>query len=46
MKMYENELQIDLISNKCLKNRIKNKYKELSKIYNRNTNIVIFRKIK
>lgn len=26
--------QIDLIRNKCLKNRIKNEYKELSKIYN------------
>ena len=32
--MYENELQIDLITSKCLKNRIKNEYKELSKIYN------------
>lgn len=36
--MYENETQIDLISNKCLKGRIKNDYKELSKTYNSNTN--------
>lgn len=31
--MCENELQIDLISSKCLKARIKNEYKELSKKY-------------
>jgi len=31
--MCENELQIDLITHKCLKARIKNEYKELSKKY-------------
>jgi ubiquitin-protein ligase len=36
--MYENETQIDLISHKCLKGRVKNEYKELSNIYNSNTN--------
>ena len=36
--MYENEKQIDLISHKCLKSRIKNEYKELSKKYE---NIII-----
>lgn len=31
--MCENELQIDLITHKCLKSRIRNEYKELSKKY-------------
>ena len=31
--MCENELQIDLISHKCLKSRIRNEYKELTKKY-------------
>jgi hypothetical protein len=38
MQMYENDRQIELISNKCLKNRIKNEYKELTKKYE---NIII-----
>jgi hypothetical protein len=32
--MENNDTQIDLITHKCLKSRIKNEYKDLSKIYN------------
>jgi len=32
--MENNDTQIDLIGSKCLKSRIKNEYKDLSKIYN------------
>ena len=36
--MENNDTQIELIGSKCLKSRIKNEYKELSKKYNSDTN--------
>jgi hypothetical protein len=41
MKMNNNNSQIELIKEKCLKNRIKNEYKELENIYSNNHEIFV-----